>query len=189
MRNCCYKKACVCLCICLGICLGLCACICLCIFVFKSVSSCDPGSSLCIRLRKDWAHPRLGNASLQTQWVPSGPWWHPSDPSYAVDPQFRWPICALMGPSHGTTHADADEPQMAPPDPAWPMLQNESFLMWSFGRLVDYGHSVSVSFACRPVITGVGCVFFLKNLDTLFNFNESYDLTVSHFRRYTRRKQ
>ena len=64
-----------------------------------------------------------------------------------------------MGPSHGTTHADADEPQMAPLDPAWPMPQNESFLMWSFGRLVDYGHSVSVSFASRPVITGVGRVF------------------------------
>ena len=53
VRNCCNKKACLCLCICLGICLGLCACICLCICVFTSVTSCDPGRSLCIRLRKD----------------------------------------------------------------------------------------------------------------------------------------
>ena len=67
------------------------------------------------------------------------------------------PICALMGSSHGTTRADADEPQMAAVDPAWPMPQNESFLMRSFGRLVDFGQtSVSVSFAPRPVITGVG---------------------------------
>ena len=83
-------------------------------------------------------HPRLGNASLQTQWVPSGPWWHPSDPSYAVDPQFRWPICALMGPSHGTTHADADEPQMAP---SRPCVANASewvlphVVVWSFSGL------------------------------------------------------
>ena len=67
------------------------------------------------------------------------------------------PICALMGRTHGTTRADADEPQMAALDSPWPMPQNESFLMRSFGRLVDFGHhSVLVSFAPRPVITGVG---------------------------------
>ena len=72
------------------------------------------------------------------------------------------PICALMGWTHGTTRADADEPQMAALDLAWPMPQNESFLMRSFGRLVDFGHSVSVSFAPRLVITGVGTGRVLK---------------------------
>ena len=54
-----------------------------------------------------------------------------------------------------------DEPQMAAADAAWPMLQNEFFLMRSFGRSVGDGHYVSVSFVTRQVITIVSARFFL----------------------------
>ena len=64
----------------------------------KSVFSCDLGSSWCTGRKRDWIQLHRQRFPLQLPMGPICALMGPLDPSYAVDPQFRWPHLCCDGP-------------------------------------------------------------------------------------------